>query len=244
MIEPAASARVDGRHNIVVQAVGSGINVTVDSRVPHLRLTHFEARSQRARLDDSDAALLSAYRTDVVPLLGRADAIQDLQHWLACDRDLSIRVLTGGAGRGKTRLALELVRMATKEGWLAGFVEHRELDRFRRQQNVAEWAWDKPTLIVVDYAASRVDQLHDWIGELVDAPVESGRPPLRMLLLERQAQRAIGWLASVVGKTRTTARVRPCHYSTRRSRWSFPPSTTCRRAGKSSRRSWRASART
>jgi tetratricopeptide (TPR) repeat protein len=136
-------------------------------------------------------------RTDVVPLLARDNAVRDLQHWIAPGRDVSIRVLTGGAGRGKTRLALELVRKASQDGWLAGFVEQGELDRFRGEQNVAEWAWDKPTLIVVDYAASRVDQLRDWIGELGDAAIESGRPPLRMLLLERQAQRAIGWLASV-----------------------------------------------
>src|SRR5260370_16008248 len=194
--EPAANAHVDGRHNIVVQAIGSGINVSVDSSVPHLRLTFFEALTKRAD-DGSDAALLSAFRTDVVPLLGRDHALEDLQSWIARDRDVSIRVLTGGAGRGKTRLAMELVRKATQGGWLAGFVEQRGLDRFRGQHNVAEWAWDKPTLIVVDYAASRVDQLRDWIGELVDASIESGRPPLRMLLLERQAQRAIGWLASV-----------------------------------------------
>jgi tetratricopeptide (TPR) repeat protein len=201
VIEPAARAHVDGHHNIIVQAVGSGnsVSVSVDPRIPHLRLTHFEARTKRARGDGADAALLSAYRTDVVPLLGRDNAVQDLQHWIADDRDVSIRVLTGGAGRGKTRLALELVRKASQDGWLAGFVEQRELDRFRAQQNVAEWAWDKPTLIVVDYAASRADQLRDWIGELVDASIESARPPLRMLLLERQAQRAIGWLASVFG---------------------------------------------
>src|SRR5215831_4502698 len=199
VIEPTASAHVQGHRNIVVQAVGSGINVSVDSRVPHLRLTHFETRTGRARGDGSDAALLSAYRTDVVPLLGRDHALADLRDWINRDRDVSVRVLTGGAGRGKTRLALELVRNATKEGWLAGFVEQQELDRFRAQQNIAEWAWDKPTLIVVDYAASRVEQLRDWLRELVDAPIESGLPPLRMLLVERQAQREIGWLASVFG---------------------------------------------
>jgi tetratricopeptide (TPR) repeat protein len=88
VIEPAASARVDGHHNIIVQAVGSGnsVSVSVDPRVPHLRLTHFEARTKRARGDGADAALLSAYRTDVVRLLGRDNAVRDQQRWLARDR--------------------------------------------------------------------------------------------------------------------------------------------------------------
>src|SRR5260370_42240179 len=94
-----------------------------------------------------------AYRTDVVPLLGRECALDDLRCWLASDRDVSIRVLTGGAGRGKTRLALELVREAAGKGWLARFGESPELERFSAQQNVAEWARDEPVLIVVHYTA-------------------------------------------------------------------------------------------
>jgi tetratricopeptide (TPR) repeat protein len=197
MSEPGAPVDVQGNRNIVVRVVGSGNNVTIDARVPHLRLTQFERRTKRAN-DGSDAALLSAYRTDVVDLLGREHALDDLRRWLALDRDISIRVLTGGAGRGKTRLALELAREAAGNEWLAGFVTPHELDRFRTQQNVAEWGWDEPVLIVVDYAAGRVDQLRDWIGELADAPED--RPPLRLLLLERHAQRDIGWLATVTGR--------------------------------------------
>src|SRR5262249_47742171 len=71
-----------------------------------------------------------------------------------------------------------------------------ELNRFRAQQNVVDWGWNEPVLIVVDYAAGRADQLRDWIGELADAP--QGRPPLRLLLLERHAQRDIGWLATSI----------------------------------------------
>ena len=52
----------------------------------------------------------------------------------------------------------------------------------------------KPTLVVIDDAASRAEQLRDWLGELVDAQT-TGRPSLRILLLERQ----IGWLAAVFG---------------------------------------------
>jgi tetratricopeptide (TPR) repeat protein len=196
--EPAAQARVDGRGNIVVQALGSGNNVVVNAGIAHLRLTQFEGRTARVVGQSSDAALLSAYRSDVVPLLGRDAELADLKGWLARDAGVSVRVLTGAGGRGKTRLALELARQASGDGWLAGMVEPKELDRFRSQQNVADWGWDGPTLVVADDAASRVDQLRDWLGELADAPRD--QPPLRMLLLERQAQPAIGWMTAVFGR--------------------------------------------
>ncbi len=198
MADPTAGARIEGSRNIIVQAVGSGINVAINPNVAHLRLTRFEARTKLAGLDKSDAALLSAYRSDVVPLLGREDTLAGLWDWLSRDQAIALRVVTGAGGRGKTRLAFELARQATEKGWLAGVVEQKELDRFRHQHNVADWRWDKPTLVIVDYAASRADQLRDWLGELVDAAIEA-RPPLRMLLLERQAQREIGWLATVFG---------------------------------------------
>jgi len=199
MTEAVTDARVEGSGNIIVQAVGSGITVSINPNVPHLRLTRFEARTKLVSRTAADTALLSAYRSDVVPLLGRESVLGELWDWMKRDRIVTLRVMIGAGGRGKTRLALELAREAMAEGWLAGFVEKRELDRFRAQQNLSEWGWDKPTLVVVDYAASRADQLRDWLGELVDAAMEAGRPRLRMLLLERQAQREIGWLALVVG---------------------------------------------
>ena len=73
-----------------------------------------------------------------------------------------------------------------------------EFDRFRGQGHVERWRWDKPVLVVVDYAASRAEQIRAWVRELVDASFET-RPKLRLLLLERQANRAIGWLSTVFG---------------------------------------------
>ena len=113
-------------------------------------------------------------------------------------RPFRIRVLTGAGGRGKTRLALELARAISSDGWVAGFACEEEFDRFRGQNGVRQWRWDKPVLVIVDYAASRAEQIRDWLSELVDASLED-RPKLRLLLLERQANRAIGWLASIFG---------------------------------------------
>ena len=198
MDTPAQQANVFGRDNIIVQASGSGVNVSIGAQ-PHLRLTQYERRTKLAARDNSEAALLSAYRSDVVNLVGREPEMADLRLWLEHEAPVSIRVVVGAGGRGKTRLALELARAIADEGWLAGFANDAELDRFRKQGHVEQWHWDKPVLAVVDYAASRAAQIGAWVRELVDASLEDGRPRFRLLLLERQANPAIGWFATVFG---------------------------------------------
>ncbi len=163
-----------------------------------MRLTQYVRRTKLAVRDTSETALLSAYRADVVRLIGRDREFGELRRWLEDPAPMSIRVLVGAGGRGKTRLALELARAMSADGWLAGFVSADELERFREQGGVERWRWDKPVLVIVDYAASRVEQIRDWLGELVDASLEN-RPKLRLLLLERQGNRAIGWLGSIFG---------------------------------------------
>ncbi len=193
---PAQTANVFGDGNIIVQAIDSV--VTVETPRPYLRLTQYVERTKLAARETSEVALLSSYRADVVPLLGRDREMRELRRWLDVPAPVSVRVLIGAGGRGKTRLALELARAISKDGWLAGFVTADELDRFRGQGGVERWRWNKPVLVIVDYAASRAGQIRDWLSELVDASTE-GRPKLRILLLERQANRAFGWLATVFG---------------------------------------------
>ena len=106
-------------------------------------------------------------------------------------RPVSVRVVHGGAGVGKTRFARELCR-ALGPDWQAGFVTGREARRFLSQTNLGDWGWQTPTLVVFDYAVSLVDVLPDWLSELCTV---STRPyPLRLLFLERQAAKGSGWL--------------------------------------------------
>ena len=105
MDSAAQSANIFGNDNIVVQSIDSVVNVNVGARA-FLRLTQFESRTRLAVKDNSEAALLSAYRSDVVPLLGREGALADLRAWLDRPEAVSVRVLVEAAGRGKTRLAL------------------------------------------------------------------------------------------------------------------------------------------
>jgi hypothetical protein len=63
-------------------------------------------------------------------MVGREVEMADLRCWMTSGRPISIRVLTGQAGSGKARLALELCDAAIAEHWDAGFVTDRELTRF------------------------------------------------------------------------------------------------------------------
>lgn len=183
-------ASVSGTGNVVVQIVGDGNRVEVGH--PHLTLTLYLARRQiRTDLDR-----LSPY-TRSVPLIGRDREMASLWAFLDDPRPLTARVLIGGAGSGKTRLALELCEQAHAKGWSAGFVGRHELKRFFTQQNLSVWGWNRPTLMVVDYAAEHAELLGQWLDELADRLVPDGTPPLRLLLLERHASTEAGWWTTV-----------------------------------------------
>jgi tetratricopeptide (TPR) repeat protein len=182
----------------VVQKVGDGYEPVPG--YAHLTLTRFlNARVSPDKTVGLDEAgeLLSPYAASV-PLIGRESTLSDLWTWMQSGRPISVRVLTAKAGTGKTRLAIHLCDAAAQAGWYAGFLRESELVRFRNLQNTSTWGWSRPTLIVVDYAASLTNLLRDWLVELAD---QSGRyvHPLRLILLERHADPRGGWWREVFG---------------------------------------------
>lgn len=184
------TAETGGAGNTIVQIVGTGNHVELGH--PYLTLTRYWARRQI--LQDLDR--LSPY-SRATELRGREGELASLQAFMSNPRPIQARVLTGGGGSGKTRLALELCEQVTADGvWDAGFVANDELARFFGAQNLSAWGWRKPTLIVVDYAAQHARLLGQWFGELADRH----RPPpnpLRLLLLERSASVETGWWTTV-----------------------------------------------
>ena len=87
---------------------------------------------------------------------------------------------------------MELCRELGPE-WQAGFVDGIEARRFFRQTNLADWGWQKPVLVVFDYALTLLDVLPDWMREL--CAIQESPHPLRIVLLERQAGEGQGgWL--------------------------------------------------
>jgi hypothetical protein len=189
------TAQADGSHNIIVQAVGDGIHINVG--LPHLTLIPPRNRAPQIR---TEIDLLNPY-SRAVALVGRDADMQSLWDWLHSDRPISVRTLTGRAGAGKTRAAIELVEKLNQEKpgeWWGGFLQGREMRRFASQQNLADWSWARPTLIVVDYAASLVEPLREWLRDLAQNSGRAGGRPLRLLLLEREAAVGEGWLQLLV----------------------------------------------
>ncbi|WP_051451920.1 FxSxx-COOH system tetratricopeptide repeat protein [Actinospica robiniae] len=119
----------------------------------------------------------------VVPFLFRDDELRRMRDWCRASAAMSVAVVTGDGGAGKTRFARELCREMAREGWTSGLwpdeqgsdAPHRIGELIRLQQ---------PRLIVVDYVErmpqdrlrADLDEMHAHATELA---------PIRVLLLHR-----------------------------------------------------------
>ncbi|MFI9839348.1 tetratricopeptide repeat protein [Nonomuraea sp. NPDC051941] len=141
---------------------------------------------ERLPQDCSDWTLLMA-RHAVVPFLGRDEQLADLRSWAAEPAALSIAVLTGRSGTGKTRLAGELCAELAEAGWDTGFLP---LDSAGGPLAGRALEALRPTLLVVDHP----DPSPPLVGELVRRLAKHGRNPrVRLLLLARELGEADWW---------------------------------------------------
>ncbi len=190
----AQTADIDGSGNNTVQIIGDGNSVTLQ-RAAALRISRYPEGSSRAQIR-REFDLLKPYAR-ALDMVGREDERRSLRDWLTSEEKLSVRVLTGQGGSGKTRLALDLCDHLPSEDWQAGFVDGDDLKIFCNDATSVDWAWSRPTLVVIDYAATTANTLHRWLGE-PRRPWRTTRRPLRILLLERQADQASGLVANRV----------------------------------------------
>jgi tetratricopeptide (TPR) repeat protein len=140
-------------------------------------------------LDEAFSGILRRPPTNLHPLrfearacgfAGRFDQCRAAVEWLQpeqaapqSDRDFRWASLTGPAGSGKSRFALELALHAGKEGWEWGFL--------MRGVDPTHIPLKKPTLIVVDYALDRMDETEKVLLRYSNACGQ----PVRVLLLYR-----------------------------------------------------------
>jgi len=129
-----------------------------------------------------DAAGLNRfyYGARKVPFVGREQEMSRLGEFLDDQRPFVWWLVAGAGGFGKSRLALELC-LRREPAWHTGFL------RDWNGGELAEFQPERPTLLVIDYASARAEEL----GQVARRLFERGRQlsaPVRLLLLERDME--------------------------------------------------------
>ena len=120
------------------------------------------------------------YAAQKVPFFGRETELSDLVEFLYANDPFTWWIVVGGAGEGKSRLALELC-LSHGMPWRVGFMPS--------QTDFKEWhRWqpERPTLLIADYASARPKELGDVVLSLCDR--KDLDCPVRLLLFERDAE--------------------------------------------------------
>ncbi|WP_158102600.1 tetratricopeptide repeat protein [Lentzea kentuckyensis] len=104
------------------------------------------------------------------------DHLSRLKAWLNGSDTVDLRLITGPGGRGKTRLAHELVRFAGRTGWTAGLVRE-DAPPSALDQVLAEAT---PVLLVIDYAEGRASEVTAVVRAVLARTTKA-----RILLLAR-----------------------------------------------------------
>ena len=156
----------------------------------------------RTTWDDWDkTGLWPLYATSrSIPLIGREKEKALLHNFLDSQNMISLAVISGGGGRGKTRLALDFCDMLSPEAWDVVFSPGEStLQDFLSHGRLKDWRNNKSTLVVIDYAAVFGSRLKRWVQILHE---QQGAWPakLRLILIERQADFDSGWLKDVCGE--------------------------------------------
>ncbi|MFM9610018.1 trypsin-like peptidase domain-containing protein [Streptomyces niveiscabiei] len=139
-----------------------------------LEPAEFADRAQpSAPLVPASVALLLHPRAETVRFTGRTDLLAELTAWCQDGDGVSLALLTGAGGAGKSRVAREL-------GHRLAASRHAVVHLSRNAVPDALFAsTTAPVLLVVDYAESRVEQ----IGALLE--IVARRPRVRVLLIAR-----------------------------------------------------------
>ncbi|GAA3943556.1 trypsin-like peptidase domain-containing protein [Actinoplanes auranticolor] len=115
---------------------------------------------------------------------GRGDELARLQAW--CDGPAAaseVFVVQGPGGAGKTRLARELLRLRTEQGWTGGFLDPDSSAEFPDIAGTCIRTAVTPLLLVIDYAETVSPARLSSVFSAAKARI--GTRPLRLLLLTR-----------------------------------------------------------
>jgi tetratricopeptide (TPR) repeat protein len=186
-------------NSVVVTGDGAIITATFGNTGARLDLWRRQVRThdrRRPPRPDRPPRELDLFRpdSDALPFQGRQDLLTELLAWLDDPAELSVHALIGQAGSGKTRLAIELCRAVDPPDgtgvWRAAFIDPRAIQTVVDTLATRAFIWDRPHLLVLDYAATA----HGALGRWLDALARHEQvPKLRFLILEREAPEGFGW---------------------------------------------------
>ncbi|MFF5522625.1 trypsin-like peptidase domain-containing protein [Streptomyces coeruleorubidus] len=117
----------------------------------------------------------------LVEFTGRRGVLADLCLWRDGPALVSLRLITGPGGTGKTRLAREFIVQSRAVGWIAGELRPSDQGGDRLSPIIGATG---PVLLVIDDAAAAY---HDVVALLRKAGEERRHVPLRVLVLARMA---------------------------------------------------------
>ena len=171
---------------------------------PQIKLTtlHDLAQSRTGGAVVNPIRLLDA-RVSPLPFVGRNEDSDELWKWVTDPGPVSLKVLGGPGGRGKTRLAIHVLERLQKERsgeWHAGFLEHG-IDEVLRCTDFREWQPNKRTLTIIDDAARWSEKIAEFIIGKISEGVDD-RYPRRFLLIERSAHSRFEWYRRLLDASR------------------------------------------
>lgn len=159
---------------------------------PTLLIPHLFTQPPPGRTAANAPSTLLRPEYEIVPMAGHLRPLADLRAWIADAATCSVRLLLGGAGSGKTRLAQRLGTEVRGGGWVAGVVR----DQAPATEIIRTTMVDKPLLIIVDDVETRAEQLIA-LAEAIVNRAERSAAPGRLLLL---ATSAGDWLRHLRGQ--------------------------------------------
>lgn len=125
--------------------------------------------------DHPDPFALLNWRTRLSEFAGREPQMAELRQWAEDPRLVSVKLITGEGGVGKTRLAAEFGETLQCDNWSSGFVYLRKSQSFPCRKN--------GTLMIVDYPEENRPGLDEFLRDLSEINPKS---KFRVLLLTRK----------------------------------------------------------